>query len=100
MRVLADLLAPVEAETAQGGRTRTYEALGVVWLAPGRRRRRERTEAGVIRELETLTAETRADDRLTPGRVLRWGGADWTITAATPGEGAAPRMTLELERSR
>lgn len=100
MRVLADLLAPVETETAQGGRTRTYEPLGVVWLAPGRRRRRERAEAGVIRGLETMTAETRADGRLTPGRLLRWGGADWTITATTPGEGAGPRMTLELERSR
>lgn len=100
MRVLAELLAPVEAETAQGGRTRSYEPLGTAWLTPGVRRRRERTEADQTRAVETMTAETRIDTRLTSGRVLRWGGAEWVITAVTPGQGAQSRMTLELERSR
>ena len=100
MRILANLFEVVEAETAQGGRTTTYEALGVAWLALGARRRRERTEAGVTRGIEVLSAETRADARLAQGRVLRFGGADWAIVAVDGVDGRPGRVTLGLERAR
>ena len=100
MRALAGLLQPVEAETPYGGRSVTYDSLGVVWLAAGERRRRERTEAGVTRAIETMTAETRADPRLVEGRVLRFGGRDWAIAAIDADPGAPGRVSLSLERGR
>ena len=100
MRVLAGLLQPVEAETPYGGRSVTYDSLGVVWLAAGERRRRERTEAGVTRAIKTMTAETRADPRLVEGRVLRFGGRDWAIAAIDADPGAPGRVSLGLERGR
>lgn len=100
MRVLASLFEVMEAETAQGGRAKTYEALGVAWLSLGARRRRERTEAGVTRGTETLTAETRADARLAEGRVLRFGGADWAIVAVDGVDGRPGRVSVGLERAR
>lgn len=101
MRVLAELLEPVEAVTPQGGRTVTYEPLGTAWLAPGQRRRRERTEDGEgARVVDTLGAEARADPRLVEGRVLRFGGADWAIVSAQGEPGRPGRMLLSLERGR
>jgi len=100
VRVLSGLFEVEEAETPYGGMATTYEPLGHAWLKLGARRRRERTEAGVTTAVETTTAETRVDPRLRPGRVLRFGGADWTIVfveveAARPG-----RAKLSLERGR
>jgi hypothetical protein len=100
MRILAGLLQPVEAETPYGGRSVTYDSLGVVWLAAGDRRRRERTDAGMVRAIETMTAETRADPRLTEGRVLRFGGADWAIVMIDTDAGSPGRVSLSLERGR
>jgi len=100
MRVLAGLLQPVEAETPYGGRSVTYDSLGVVWLAAGERRRRERTEAGVTRAVETMTAETRADPRLVEGRVLRFGGGDWVIVAVDVAADVPGRVSVSLERRR
>ncbi len=100
MRTLAELLQPVESETPYGGRVVSYDSLGVVWLATGDRRRRERTEDGAVRTVEAMTAETRADPRLGEGRVLRFGGGDWAI-AAIAAEAASPgRVSLSLERGR
>ena len=87
----------VEAETPYGGRSVTYEPLGSAWLKLGARRRRERTEAGVARAVETVTAETRSDPRLLVGRVLRFGGTDWRIGS---GETVGGRAILNLERMR
>ncbi|MFN4295875.1 MAG: phage head-tail adapter protein [Brevundimonas sp.] len=98
MRKLAELLARVEGVTAQGGRAVSYEPLGFVWIAPGAARRGVRTGGEGVAEALTLTAECRADARLTEGRLLRWDGADWRIAlvdAATPG-----RARLMLERDR
>ena len=100
MRILANLFEVLEAETPYGGRATTYEALGVAWLGLGARRRRERTEAGVARGIETLSAETRADPRLAEGRVLRFGGADWEIVAVDGVGGRPGRVALGLERAR
>jgi hypothetical protein len=46
--------------------------------------------------VETLTAETRADLRLTSGRVLRFGGADWRIRSS---ETVGGQAILNLERT-
>ena len=99
-RVLAQLLEPVEAETPYGGRSVSFEPLGSVWLRLEGRRRRERTEAGVTSAIEVATGETRTDPRLTEGRVIRFGGADWTIAAVDADPERPGRTRLGLERSR
>ena len=98
MRVLAGLFQPVEAETPYGGRSVTFEAVGAAWLKCGTRRRSERGEGDQRRTVETLEAEARADGRLTVGRVLRFGWADWAVASVQdlrPG-----RVKLGLERRR
>ncbi len=100
MRVLGQLLEPVEAETPYGGRVVSFEPLGSVWLRIEGRRRRERTEAGVVSAIETATAETRTDPRLVEGRVVRFGGADWNVATATGDPDRPGRTTLTLERAR
>lgn len=95
MKVLAGLFEPLEAETPYGGRSVTWEPLGSAWLKLGARRRRERSEAGGLRAVETVTAETRADVRLAPGRMLRFGGGDWRIVS---GETVGGQAILNLER--
>lgn len=98
MRVLAGLFQPAEGVTPYGGITTSYEAVGMVWLALGVRRRRERTEAGMTRSVEVVAAESRADPRLIEDRILRFAGGDWRIAdvhQARPG-----RLMLSLERSR
>ena len=97
MRVMAGLFQGVEAETPYGGRAVSWEPLGSAWLKLGARRRREKTEAGGLRAVETVTAETRSDARLTVGRVLRFGGGDWRIVS---GETVGGRAILNLERTR
>ena len=95
MKVLAGLFAGIEAETPYGGRSVTWEPLGSAWLRLGARRRRETNEAGTFRAVETVTAETRADPRLTAGQMLRFGGADWRIVSD---ETVGGRAILNLER--
>jgi hypothetical protein len=95
--VLAELFQGVESETPYGGRAVSWEPLGSAWLKLGARRRRERTEAGGARAVETVTAETRSDGRLAEGRVLRFGGGDWRIVS---GETVGGRAILNLERMR
>ena len=97
MKLLAGLFESVESETPYGGRAVSWDPLGSAWLKLGVRRRRERAEAGGLRAVETVTAETRADGRLTPGRMLRFGGGDWRIVS---GETVGGRAILNLERSR
>ncbi len=99
MRVLARIEKPVEAETPYGGRTVTYEHQGMAWLACGARRRRERRDEGqAARAVETMAATCRQDGRIVEGRVLRFGGADWTVTAVD--QPVAGQMSLGLERAR
>ena len=100
MRVLAGLFESIESETPFGGRAVSWQALGSAWLKLDGRRRRERTEAGVTRVVEAATAETRADPRLTEGRMLRFGGGDWTIVMVATDEARPGRMKLSLERAR
>jgi len=95
--LLAQLFEVVEAETPYGGRSRTYEPIGSAWLRAGPTRRRERSEAGTSTTVETLTAESRLDPRLTAGRVLRFSGGDWQIVS---GELVNSRSILNLERTR
>ena len=97
MKTLAEVFEAVEAETPYGGRSVSYEPVGSAWLKLGARRRRERREAGGVRAVEIVTAETRADARLEVGRVLRFGGADWRIRS---GETVGGRAILNLERMR
>lgn len=97
MRTLAELLEAIEAETPYGGRSLAFEPRGYAWLKLGARRRREKVEAGATRAVETVTAEARSDARLTIGRVLRFGGADWRIAG---GETVGGRAILNLERMR
>ena len=100
MRVLAQLLKPVETETPYGGRAVSYEPLGSVWLRLDGRRQRERTEAGATSAVEVTIAETRADARLIEGRVIRFGGADWVIAAIDGDPDRPGRVTLNIERTR
>nr|WP_245161547.1 head-tail adaptor protein [Brevundimonas alba] len=86
----------VESETPYGGRAVSWNALGSVWLKPGPRHRREKSEPGGARTSETMAAEARADPRLTEDRVLRFGGADWRIRSAETVGGIA---ILTLERT-
>lgn len=95
--LLAELLEPIEAETPYGGRSVTYEPVGYVWVKPGVVRRRQRPEAGTSATEESATADVRADARLTTGRLLRFGGADWRIVA---GDSVGCRAVLNLERMR
>jgi hypothetical protein len=97
VKVLAELLQGVESETPYGGRAISWEPLGWAWLKLGARRRRERGEPGGLRVVETVTAETRSDPRLTEGRVLGFGGGDWRIVS---GEAVGGRAILNLERIR
>ena len=71
MKVVASLVRPVEAETPYGGRVVSYEPVGSLWLSLGARRRRERTEGGVTRGVETLSATVRADPRLADCELVR-----------------------------
>lgn len=100
MKAVAGLHRPVEVETPYGGRAVSYEPMGSLWLAPAARRRRERTDGGVTRGVETLSAGARADPRLAEGLVARFGGADWTIVGIEPDPKAAGRLRLSLERGR
>lgn len=100
MRLLAQLLQPVDAETPYGGRAVSYEPLGSVWLRVDGRRERQRTEAGVTSAVEAAAAETRADPRLCSGRVIRFGGADWVIAGVESDPDRPGRVTLNIERTR
>lgn len=95
--VLATVFDAVESETPYGGRSVTYEPLGVVWVKLGAVRRRTRAEGGVGRTIDHVSAEGRADARLIPGRVLRLGGADWRVTTS---ETVGGRSLLIMERTR
>ena len=97
MKVLAGLFETVETRTPYGGVSVSYEPLGSAWLKLGARRRREKSEPGGVRAVETVTAETRADPRLIVGRVLRFGGADLRIQAT---ETVGGQAILMLERTR
>ncbi|HYC96511.1 phage head completion protein [Brevundimonas sp.] len=96
MRVLAGLFEGLESQTPYGGRAMTWEPVGSAWLKLGPRRRREKGEAGGLRVMEIMTAETRADARLSPERVLRFGGADWRIRSS---ETVGGQAILHLERA-
>ena len=98
MRKLAELLARVEGVTAQGGRAVSHEPLGFVWIAPGPVKRGVRTGGEGVAEALSLSAECRADARLSEGRLLRWDGADWRI--ALVDEAGPGRARLMLERDR
>jgi hypothetical protein len=98
MRTLAGLFRAVEAQTPYGGWSVTFEAVGSAWLKCGPRRRIERGEGDQRRAVESLSAEARADERLTVGRVMRFGGADWDMVSV---EDVRPgRVKLGLERRR
>ena len=99
MKVVANLVRAVEAETPYGGRAVSYEPVGSLWLALGARRRRERTEAGVTRGVETLSATVRSDPRLAERLVVRFGGADWSVVGIEADPRAAGRVRLNLERA-
>lgn len=96
MRVLADLFEGLESQTPYGGRAVSWEPVGSAWLKLGPRRRREKREPGPARVTELMTAEARADGRLTPDRVLRFGGEDWRIRSV---ETVGGQAILNLERS-
>jgi hypothetical protein len=96
VRVLASLFEGVESQTPYGGRAVNWEPVGSAWLKPGAPRRREKAEPGGARVVEAMTAEARADVRLTSGRVLRFGGADWRIRSV---ETVGGQAILNLERT-
>jgi hypothetical protein len=96
VRVLAGLFEGLESQTPYGGRAVSWEPVGSAWLKLGPRRRREKSEPGGARSTEVMTAEARADSRLMPERVLRFGGDDWRIRAV---ETVGGQAILNLERT-
>lgn len=96
MRTRATVFEGVMSETPYAGQTIDWEPVGQVWVKLGARRRRERTEAGGLRLLETVAAETWTDPRLRPGRRLGFEGGDWDVVAI---ETVGGRMILSLERT-
>lgn len=100
MRVLGELFERVEAETPYGGRAVSWEPLGAVWLKVQGRRRRERSEAEGTVAVEVATGEVRTDPRLVEGRVIQFGGADWTISQVDVQAERPGRSELQLERTR
>jgi len=96
VRVLAGLFEGLESQTPYGGRAVSWEPVGSAWLKPGPGRRRQKSEPGGVRIIETMTAEARADVRLLPARVLRFGGADWRIGSV---ETVGGQAILNLERT-
>lgn len=97
MKRLAELVEAVESETAQGGQAVSYVGHGWVWLDLGPRRRRERTDGGVARSVDTMTATARVDARLVEGRILRFGGGDWNVVGVDDAARSG-RSDLMLER--
>lgn len=100
--ILAEVLEAVEADTPYGGRSISRTEFGQAWLRPGREAATLRIEEGqrrdgLGREGLKLSAEARVDERLAPGRVLRFRGGDWRIREATPRDG---RLRLGLEAIR
>lgn len=100
MRLLCELLEPIDAETPYGGRVVSYAPLGMAWLRLGKPRRRERTEAGASSAVDMAEAETRTDPRLVEGRLIRFGGGDWIIAGVIGDPDRPGRVTLNLERAR
>ncbi|MDO1558115.1 phage head-tail adapter protein [Brevundimonas sp. 2R-24] len=96
---MAELFEAVEAETPLGGRTRALNRLGRLWLTVLSTRRSEDKpgEAPPVGSAESL-AECRSDPRLTEGRWVRMGGADWRVVHAEPDRPRLGRMTLRLRR--
>jgi hypothetical protein len=95
VRILAGLFEGLESQTPYGGRAVSWEPVGSAWLKLGPRRRREKSEPGGARAIESMTAEARADARLTAERVLRFGGDDWRIRSV---ETVGGQAILNLER--
>lgn len=99
LRTLAQVFAPLEAETAAGGRTVGWEPVGDLWLAVASVRRTgdggNETPPGVR---ERAVAETRSDPRLTAGLRVDIRGAAWRLTAVEPDAPWPCRMILTLER--
>ncbi len=95
--ILAEVLEGVEADTPYGGRSISWTEFGQAWLRPGREAATLRVDEGGGRVGQKLSAEARADERLAPGRVLRFRGGDWRIREATPRDG---RLRLGLEAIR
>lgn len=100
MRVIAELLEAEEAVTPYGGQAVSWLPLGSIWLRLEGWRRRERIEAGTAGAVEAATAKTRTDPRLVEGRVIRFGGADWTIARVDRDPDRPGRTNLTLERGR
>ena len=100
LRLLAELLQPIENVTPYGGRNRSYQPLGVVWIRTSGLRRRERTDGPTTRSTEAMTVQTRTDPRLTEGRILRFDGGDWAVTGLQGVNGRPGRVELMLERGR
>lgn len=96
VRILAGLFESVESQTPYGGRAISWEPRGSAWLKPGSAKRRERRDPAGIRVTETMTVEARADPRLIEGRVLRFGGSDWSILGCQTVGGQA---IVALERT-
>lgn len=100
-RLAAQLLVPVESETAFGGRTRNWSAAATVWLdllaGPGRD-----YAAGEQRPLRVESALAVARDHSLAARGLRLAiGAEppWRILAVTRDHPAPGLMSLTLDRT-
>ena len=97
------ILAPVESETALGGRVVDWVDSGVVWFGFDTRGLRERAERelGQARLVETARVLARAHPAVARGVRLATRDGDWRVTvveALPPRAGAPDRNVLHLER--
>ena len=99
LRTPAELFQVVEAETPLGGRARTLEPLGRLWLAVERAHRSGSSggEEPPVDRLKIL-AQSRVDARVAAGICVWVDGADWRLTHVVRDAPKMGRMTLTLER--
>lgn len=99
LRTLAQVFAPVETETAAGGRTVDWEPVGDLWLAvkPPLRRRVDAGDGPPVEGARSL-AECRFDPRIEVGMRVEIRGVGWRLTLLDRDAPRLGRMTLTLER--
>ena len=99
LRRLAVLQSAVEAETAFGGRTRSWSEVASVWVDLRVTGGSEGAEAGQRPALsESARAEARDHPGAAAGQRLSVGGDNWRLVRLVRGAPKLGRMTLHLEK--
>lgn len=97
-RRLASLLEATEAETAYGGRTKSWDEVATLWvdLKPAGREAAEADQRPVLSE--TAEAQARDHPLAAPGQRLSLDGDNWRLVRLVRDAPRLGRMTLFLEK--